>query len=264
MTARPILVTRPGPAGQALTAALNERGADARWLPAFDIGPAPDEPAARAALAGLARHDLAIFVSPNAVRAAAALLDGPWPAATAIGAVGGGTARAVRSYLPAEGARLIAPDGDDGDADAASGSEAFWQALTSTAQGRTFSDVLLLRAAHGREWLPQKLAAAGARVTAIAVYTRSAHAWSTADRAWLRAREGVAAPVVVVTSSEAVDALLAQAGAARHGWLRSGVALASHPRIAQRLREAGFGDVREAAAEVDAILAAAGAGAASQ
>lgn len=262
MTARPILVTRPGAAGQALTDALNERGADARWLPAFDIGPAPDEPAARAALAGLARHDLAIFVSPNAVRAAAALLDGPWPARTAIGAVGGGTARAVRSYLPADGALLIAPDGDDGDADAAGGSEAFWQALL--AQPIRFGEVLLLRAAHGREWLPQKLAEAGARVTTVAVYARSAHAWSAADRAWLRAREGVAAPVVVVTSSEAVDALLAQAGAARHPWLRSGVALASHPRIAQRLREAGFGDVRESAAEVDAILAAAGAGPAAR
>lgn len=65
----PVIVTRPAAGGRALAAALLARGLDALWLPAFEIGPAPDEAAARAALARLADFDLAVFVSPAAVRA---------------------------------------------------------------------------------------------------------------------------------------------------------------------------------------------------
>lgn len=269
----PWIVTRPGATGQALAAALAARGADAWWLPAFVLGPAPDPQQAQAALAALADFDLALFVSPAAVAATAQLLAGrPWPATTAIGAVGGGTREALLALLrpPAE-VPLIAPD--DGDAaaetDAATGSEAFWQALERLrrAQPLPLRRVLLLRAAQGREWLRERFAAEGSAVTALAVYARHPYPWQAADRDWLaaRARAG-AAPRLVVTSSEAVPGLLAQAQAAAAAdpaaagvaaWLRRGRALAQHPRIVARLQAAGFADAHCVRCELEALLAAA-------
>ncbi|MCU0951911.1 MAG: uroporphyrinogen-III synthase, partial [Burkholderiaceae bacterium] len=167
---RPWLVTRPATAGESLTAALRAGGCDARWLPAFDLGPAPDPQRARAQLAQLHHVDLAVLVSPAAVRATAALLDGPWPARVPIGAVGRGTADAVRAEFGAA-PTVIAPDAPaDGDDDRAgveaSGSEAFWQALAqrTVATGQAPRNVWLLRAEQGRDWLREHFVAAGATV----------------------------------------------------------------------------------------------------
>lgn len=253
----PIVVTRPEAGGRTLTEALTARGLDALWLPAFEIGPAPDEPAARAALGRLADFDLAIFVSPAAVRAAAALLSGTWPARTAIGAVGAATARAVAQSIPgAQSAPLVAPGAaDEHDA----GSEAFWDALARAALRP--QRVLLLRAQGGRAWLADRLTRAGARVTAVAVYSRRTRSAGGDEIATLRRwRDAGRAPATLVTSSEAVAVLVRQfdrAGA--RDWLRAGVALATHARIAERLRAAGFARVLLAAPNADAIMAALGA-----
>ncbi len=250
----PVIVTRPDAGGRALTDELVARGVEALWLPAFEIGPAPDEPAARAALAGIADFDLAIFVSPAAVRATAALLAGTWPARTAIGAVGAATARAVAQAIPgAQSASRIAPDeADEHDA----GSEAFWDALTRSALRP--QRVLLLRAQDGRAWLADRLADSGARVTAVAVYSRRAHGASDDDIATLRRwRDAGRAPAIVVTSSEAVGVLVGhidRVGA--RDWLHAGLALATHVRIAERLRAAGFARVALAAPRAAAILGA--------
>lgn len=272
---RPWLVTRPAAAGESLTAALRAAGCDARWLPAFDLGPAPDPQAARAALARLATFDLAVLVSPAAVRATAALLDGRWPSAVPIGAVGRGTVDAVRACFGAA-PTVVAPasseptedsaDEGGGRADPeASGSEAFWDALTqrTVATGRAPREVLLLRAEQGRDWLRAHFEAAGARVTLLPVYRRVARDWDSDDRAWIAARRHGPAPVLVVTSSEAVDALLAAAdtmpdAAALRAWLQRGRALALHPRIVERLHAAGFGDVACVPCVADALQAAAG------
>jgi uroporphyrinogen-III synthase len=289
---RPWLVTRPAAAGESLTAALRAAGCDARWLPAFDLGPAPDPQAAQAVLARLASFDLAVLVSPAAVRATAALVDGRWPGAVPIGAVGRGTVDAVRACFGAA-PTVIAPDvgaevgsevasevasnepTTDGADDAvgradpeASGSEAFWQALTqrTVATGRAPREVLLLRAEQGRDWLRAHFEAVGARVTLLAVYRRTARAWDGDDRAWIAGRRHGPSPVLVVTSSEAVDALLAAAdampdaaeAAALRAWLQRGRALALHPRIVERLHAAGFADAACVPCVADALLAAAG------
>ncbi len=250
----PIIVTRPDAAGRALADALAARGLDALWLPAFEIGPAPNEQAARAALARLADFDLAIFVSAAAVRATAALLEGTWPARTAIGAVGVATARAVAQAIPgAASAQCIAPAAaDEHDA----GSEAFWDALALSALRP--QRALLLRAQGGREWLAERLAEAGVRVTAVAVYSRRARGASDDELATLRSwREAGRAPAVLVTSSEAVDVLVGHVDrAGAHEWLHAGYALATHARIAARLREAGFARVALAPPRAADIVAA--------
>lgn len=249
-----VVVTRPGAAGQALAEELQHDGQPALWLPAFEFGPAPDAAQARAALARLVEFDLAVFVSPQAARATAVLMSQPWPARTAIAAVGAGTRSAVLDSIPgASAATVIAPSGDE--EAGASGSESLWPLLQAMRPAPR--RVLLLRAESGRDWLTGRLQQAGAAVTPLAVYSRQAHVPSAAARARLAAAapEGLAC---VITSSDAVDALSDMVGRLPDvlAALRGGIALASHPRIAARLRAAGFTRVAECSPKSAAVLAA--------
>lgn len=267
--AAPWIVTRPAAAGAALTAALVDAGHEARWLPAFDLGPAPDPALARATLDGLAGFDLALFVSPAAVRATGQLLgERTWPLGTMIGAVGSGTRDAVRTHLRgADRVTLIAPSDagiDAGDGEGQSGSEAFWGALAARQQSTDTwpQRALLLRAEQGRDWLRDRLAEVGAEVVTLAVYARCVRPWTAQDSAWIAARLAGPAPVLVITSSEAVDSLCAAAqahpaAAAVTRWLQRGRALALHPRIVARLQAAGFTDVACVPCDIDALQAAA-------
>ena len=253
MNRPPIIVTRAGDTGRSLASALVDAGEECLWLPAFELGLPPDEPRVTEMLAQLDRYNLAVFVSPAAVKATASRLVRPWPRETAIAVVGAGTRRAIRSNIPSAGdATLYAPESSDAESEQ-SGSEALWLALQPAID--RMRRVLILRAEQGREWLGEQMAAAGAKVDALAVYTRRRAVASAAARAdILRWKAAQRTAVVVVASSEAVDAVTGQldplAGAA---WTRSALALASHERIAQRLRAAGFTHVKLVAPEVEAI-----------
>lgn len=263
---RPFVVTRPAQAGRELTAALGARGADALWLPAFDFGPPPDAGEAERVLARLAQFDLALFVSPAAVRATALALGARrWPAATAIAAVGAGTRAAALATLTFDRdaqPEVVAPQESDDCADG-SGSEALWRVLQTRAAGAGLPRrVLLLRAGHGRDWLQARFEQAGAAVSALAVYERRARAWSADEARWVAQRAAGAAPALVLTSSEAVAALGAAATAADASgaalrWLLRGRVLALHPRIVAAAQAAGFAESLCVACDVEALLAAA-------
>ncbi len=249
-----VVVTRPGTAGQALAVALQHDGQPALWLPAFEFGPAPDESQARAVLARLADFDLAVFVSPQAARATAALMSQPWPARTAIAAVGAGTRSAVLDSVPgASATTVLAPSGDE--ESGGSGSESLWPLLQAMQPAPR--RVLLLRAERGRDWLGERLQQAGATVTPLAVYSRQAHVPSADTRARLAAA-AAGGLACVITSSDAVDALSDMLGGLPDvlAALRGGIALASHPRIAERLRAAGFTRVAECSPRSAAVLTA--------
>ena len=246
-----IIVTRPARPGQRLTDRLRQLGRDAVWWPAFDIRPAADVAGARARLRRVAEYDLALFVSAHAVQATAQLLDAEWPATTAIGAVGAATRDAALAELRgARQATIVAPNVED-----ESGSEAFWRAWQMT--GRHARRALLLRAESGRDWIIEQLRATGATVDPIAVYQRGAHALTADDvaalRRWLQSK---IAPLTVVTSTEAVDALLEQVSSIGEavGWLQAGTVVATHPRVAQRLHLAGFRHIETCDADDDAIV----------
>jgi uroporphyrinogen-III synthase len=246
-----VIVTRPAAAGERLHRQLVERGWDAVWWPAFDIRPAPDAARARERLTQLDRFDLAIFVSPIAVQATAALLEAPWSARVAIGAVGEATGQAVRDLLapPVEVPLVVPP------AVAGSGSEAFWSQWTRT--GHRAGHVLILRAQHGREWLADRFAAAGAQVESLPVYERVDGAPGAAAPDAVRRFIATSRPLTVFTSSEAVDALdrrlATEPGAL--AWLRSGTALASHARIRERLLAAGYTRVELTPADDASLMA---------
>jgi len=251
-----VVVTRPGEAGQRLSCALRDRGQAALWWPAFELL-APDELGPlHAVLRDLARFDLVVFVSAAAVRGLAGLDGcGQWPPGTAIAAPGASTLQLARSLLPgAAAARSIGPAAETRQ----SGSEALWEALREQATPPRLA--LIVRAETGREWLGDRLREAGCRVEYASVYRRVVHTPSAEQRAALGAcRAAGRRAIALVTSSEAVAALDRQLGESPEAkaWLREGLALCPHPRIAQALRAAGYAEVIEcelsAAAVVDAI-----------
>src|SRR5512140_1211557 len=215
----PVIVTRPAAPGQRLSAALRAKGLEVAWWPAFDILPPADEISVRHALDRLAEYDLALFVSPNAVHATAERLSAPWPPGTVLGAVGASTRDAALSELPgASGATVVAPD--DGDQ---SGSEGFWRAWRAT--NRRARRALVLRAATGRDWVIAQLRDEGAAVEALPIYDRCPHRLAEGERVrllgWMAER---AVPAVIVSSAEAVGAILEQVGGIEGAaeWLQAG------------------------------------------
>jgi len=249
-----VLITRPAQAGERLTCELRAHGQRALWWPAFDLLAPEQKDPLLATLRQLADFDLAIFVSVQAVRSLAALgAPTDWPTQTAIAAVGPGTLALARSLLP--GANTARSVGTQAGGD--SGSEALWEVLRGAAA--LPRSVLIVRAETGREWLGERLREAGCRVESIGVYRRIVHVPSSEQRAALAAcRSGGERAAALVTSSEAVAALDRQFAQApeEKAWLRGGVALCSHPRIAQALRAAGYGDVRECEASALAVIEA--------
>lgn len=245
-----VIVTRPASAGQRLSERLLERGHRAWWWPVFDIGAAPDAQRARTTLARLADYDLAIFVSANAVRAAQPLLSGAWPPGTMMGAVGASTRAALEAELkPASSSVVSAQDEDQ-----QSGSEAFWRAWQATKLRA--QRVLLVRAEDGRNWLGERFEEQGARVDAVAVYSRRQRRPSADELR--RLQESIAAddkPAIVFSSTEAVEALDRQVDTAAQEWLRNGVAIACHPRIGAHLLSNGYERVLEATFDDDSIVA---------
>lgn len=245
-----MIVTRPAPAGERLQSSLQAAGYDVQWWPAFEFGPAPDAAKARATLAKLVDFDLAVFVSPQAVRATRILMASPWPGSTELGAVGTATADALRESFGSAANRVVEPRRDG------SGSEAFWSAWLEG--GRSARRVLIVRAQHGREWLAERFAESGAAVEELIVYTRSEAALSASALAWLR-RAMIAGvpPATVVSSSEAVGVIERQLSGAAGAvaWIKQGVALATHARIRDRLLDAGYRQVELTSADDDAIVA---------
>jgi uroporphyrinogen-III synthase len=263
------LVTRPGEAGQRLSSALRDKGLDALWWPAFDLMAPEDLDPLRSLLQRLREFELAVFVSGGAVRGLAALeLFAQWPSSTAIAASGAGTLQLARSLLPGAAAARHIDFADDGGpaslgspgvapANRASqgGSEALWEALKGN--GPLPASVLIVRAESGREWLTDRLREAGSRVEYASVYRRVVHTPTIELRSALAACRGAGSVAVpVVTSSEAVAALdrqLEHAPEAR-AWLREGLALCSHPRIAQALQAAGYTRVDECEPTASGVL----------
>lgn len=154
-----IVVTRPRELAQGLAGLIRQAGGDALLYPAIEIRDPEDPAPARALLGRLQEFDLAVFVSPSAVRKALELAPGrAWPRVAAIG-------EGTRRELEQRGFRdVIAPAGQ-------ADSEALL-ALPEMAQVAG-SRLLILRGAGGRELLGEALAARGASVQYAECYRRA-------------------------------------------------------------------------------------------
>ena len=237
-----VLITRPGVAGESLTRTLVGQGIDALWWPAFEIRLIADA-AAEQAIAALDQFECVVLVSSAAAEGLAAvrIRQGArtWPAGVALAAVGASTLAAARAlFEPGPDVPVVAPTV----ADDSAGAEALWPLLQQRAPRR----VLIVRAAHGREWLGERLRAAGSEVVYAAVYRRTpptamqAAALVQALNDWQRDHRTV---VSVFSSSEAIEVVLTAAGRAA-GALRAGLAVATHTRIATQLQAVGFARVQ--------------------
>jgi uroporphyrinogen-III synthase len=249
-----VIVTRPAAQAAGWVETLGALGVPAIALPLIAIRPAPDPAAVaqawRALLAhvpsGAAPGPAAMFVSPNAAREffAARPGDGPWPADALALATGPGTVKALReSGVPAR--CIVAPPADAPRFD----SEALWAACRDAPWvGR---DAWIVRGNGGRDWFARTIADAGAMVHVVAAYERADVAWGDHERALCeRARLEPARWLWLFSSSEAIERLVAACPGA--DWSASR-ALASHPRIAESARGAGFGRVDEVGVSPEAV-----------
>jgi len=207
-----ILVTRPAELAGGLAARIREAGGEPVLYPAIEIREPADPAAARALLARAGEFELAVFVSPSAVRMAFALHAGPWPRRVA--AVGEGTRRALeeRGF---DG--VIAPAG-----------RADSEALLALPEMARWQSVLLVRGTGGRELIGETLAARGAKVEIAECYRRV---------------RPVAPPpagrldAICANSGEALENLAALLGTER---LKQAVVFVPHPRVAARAAALGL------------------------
>lgn len=261
-----VIVTRPEREATSWIAALSRHGLDALALPLIRIEPVPETAGLRAAWRHVDEYAALMFVSGAAVdRFFAARqpsdpeLGSPVPDRPRLWATGPGTVAALLCQ-GVDRARIDAPPVDSPQFD----SEALWRVVQSTV--RAGDRILIVRGADGasgatagaadgpgfgRDWLARTLEQDGARVEFVLAYRRCAPVLGSAQLAIARAAAHDGS-VWVFTSSQAV----AHLAACLPGQDWSGArAVATHERIADAARAAGFGVVWQSRPRVDDVAA---------
>lgn len=274
-----VVVTRPQPEAQAWVDTLAQKGVRAIALPLIEIYPSRCVAELVSVWVEITRFQAVMFVSASAVRHffAARPPESCLTTSAAIAtwrawATGPGTAKALLQVgMPSE--RIDCPSADSPQLDSEAlwaqvkpqidGTvDAVWQDHRPTGPRRVLivcgSDAQGHRA--GRDWLAQQLSALGVHVEFAVAYERHGPQWSTAMQAQARQASlsdgggGLSqdASVWVFSSSEAIANL--RQTLPDLNWAPV-CAVATHPRIAQAARAAGFGVVCESRPDLDAVLA---------
>lgn len=253
-----VVVTRPGRECVRWVEALQARGLHPVALPLIEIAPVADLRPVHAAWRRLEVFSAVMFVSANAVEqffmqkeAAVHVQWAQGAIKTRAWAPGPGTAAAL-GQAGLDPARVDAPAPQAPQFD----SEALWQVVAGQvpAGGR----VLIVRGGDGegngagRDWLAGQLAASEVQIDTVVAYMRRAPVWDAHQLAQAR-RAASDGSVWLFSSSQAVAHLLDLLPGQNWNMAR---ALATHPRIAQAARTAGFGVVCESRPAVDAVVAA--------
>jgi len=220
-----VVITRPARQAAGLARAIAALGGQPLVFPAIVILPPADEAPLREAQRNLARYDMAIFVSANAVEYGVGdpaawpvkllpLAPGPGTAA-ALAAVGITNVRMPATSMDSEGL-LALPE------------------LATVAGSR----IVIFRGAGGRELLHTTLEARGAHVEQIECYQRARPASGAAGliEAWRDGR----IDAVTLTSSEGLDNLWAIFDAEGRSYLAGTPAFVPHAAIAERASALGL------------------------
>ena len=250
-----VIVTRPGREAQAWADALQARGVPCDTLPLIEIAALPDPKDLEQAWLDLPRHLAVMFVSANAVRffmaARPAGLSMPSCRAWSTGL---GTRAALVAAGWPEG--LIDSPGEDSPQ---FDSEALWALVAHRVQAVVAStsskpSVLIVRGADawgqlaGRDWLALQLENAGLEVLQAVAYVRQAPVLTPAQQSLALQAAGDGSAWLFSSSEAAQHLLLACPDLP----VKQARALATHPRIAQRLQQLGWGRVDLVPAGVDA------------
>lgn len=239
MAAARVIVTRPAAEAQRWTQALRQRGVDAVSLPLIDIAPAPDPAAVIQAWRGLSGCHAVMFVSANAVHHFMALRgQADLPAALRAWSTGPGTQAALQAtgWSPRQ---IDSPPPQAGRFD----SEALWTLVAH--QVSPGQRVLIVRGADargelaGRDWLARQLETAGLEVQQCVAYTRRVPEW-TPERLALSQQAFLDGAWWLFSSAEAARHLQQKC----ESWpIQQSRALATHPRISERLQQDGWTEV---------------------
>lgn len=245
LTGATVVVTRPAASAAGLKRRVAALGGTALALPGVAVRASEDAAAVRTALRAARAADVAIFISPNAVRYAFALLPRlRFAQTTLVCAVGSATAQA----LARRGVRGVIRPADRQDSEGL-------LALPQLARLRRCR-VVLIGAPGGRELLSQTLRERGASLRPVHVYRRASPRW---NRRHATALENAAPPLLTLLSSSEVLANLAQGLAPPlFAKLAAGECIVSSLRLAEAARAAGFGRVHIAASAgmTDMLIAA--------
>ena len=247
-----LVVTRPAAEAERWTQALCGRGIAAQSLPLIEIAPLQDPAPLQAAWQGVDQHAALMFVSANAVQHFMAARPQGLPLTMKAWGTGPGTEAALRAAgWPPEHIRCPAADAGTFD------SEALWALVQAEVQAWASCSVLIVRGADaqgrlaGRDWLALQLQALGVQVHQCVAYVRRAPVLDAAQLALAR-RALADGSWWLFSSSEAAQNLTQLLPGAIGPASR---ALATHPRIAQRLQQQGWGRVEVVPASLDAQVA---------
>lgn len=251
MPAPRVIVTRPAREAARWVEALRAAGLDAQALPLIAIEPVAGGKELQAARQRLDDYAALMFVSAAAAEhffndaggLAAGLRPRCW-------ATGPGTVRALQQAgVPASAIDAPAEDAEQFD------SEALWARVH--AQVHAGVRVLIVRGGDasgqpaGRAWLAREIAAAGGTCDTVVAYRRLPAQLDAAARTL--AGEGARGEAVWLFSS--AEAIVHLRGALPVTAWTSARAIATHPRIAQAARDAGFGTVRVSSPALAALIA---------
>ncbi len=235
-----IVVTRPLQQAVPLQQRIEQLGGNAISFPLLEISPAKDLTALRQIIARLAGFQLAIFISPNAVKYGMAEINaaGGLPSKIKVAAVGQGSANALRA-LGAE--QVIAPVGK-------SDSEALL-ALAELQDVQGWK-IAIFRGDGGRELLGDTLKQRGAVVEYVTCYLRSKPQQSIEQ---LLKEQPHA---ITLSSSEALIYLteMCAESAARH-WAEIPL-FVSHERIAAMAKQHGWQNIYPTEAGDEGVITA--------
>lgn len=250
-----VIVTRPAREAAQWAEDLQAHGVDCEALPLIQIEALAEASALQAAWCQVPAHLAVMFVSANAVR----FFMAERPAhldlkACRAWSTGPGTRAALLACgWPAD--QIDSPVADASQFD----SEALWALVAlrtqASVQALVPTSVLIVRGADahgqmaGRDWLLHKLAHTGVQVQQVVAYVRRSPALSPLQK-----------HRVLQAMADGSWWLFSSAQAAQHLWqmcpdvdMAKAKALATHPRIAQRLRAQGWGRVETVPAGLDAL-----------
>jgi uroporphyrinogen-III synthase len=223
-----IVVTRPARQAAGLAREIAALGGRPLVFPAIVILPPADVSALRAVQSNLARYDIAIFVSANAVEYGVGD-PAAWPARILTLAPGPGTAAALAAVGIAN-ARIPATTMDS------EGVLALPQLLDVSGKR-----IVIFRGDGGRELLRTSLEARGATVVQVECYRRAKPQVGAAGLidAWREQR----VDAVTLTSGEGLDNLWDILGGEGRAHLAATPAFVPHASIAERARGLGLRQV---------------------
>lgn len=252
-----VIVTRPRSQAGKWLDALQQAGHDALPLPLIEIAPAANPQAVIEAWSALANYDAVMFVSANAVDHFFSLKPDAFNFTPRAWVTGPGSLAAV-SRQGLDRARIDAPDALAGQFD----SEALWavvehrvvpgcKLLIVRGNGQEDAEAVGDNTGAGRDWFAQQVQSARGTVEFVVAYQRRLPALGANALALMQVASADGS-VWLFSSSEAIVNLRMLCPS--QSW-HAARALATHPRIAQAARDAGFGVVCESRPAMADLLA---------